>query len=808
MSTRYVWGKYSLALEQQDALPYPSSWEVYNIDPSNSMYIYRASGYAIENGQIKLVNPRSEVVYWDAMMDDRNKYSFNGNTYFYIANEDGGYRNPISGGVYYGASPRFVLSMKYNSAHEMRNFMTNDGQGRTIYSGSVGQGDEHLGTVSNAASSAYPQNGVSGNYWYVYQGSDTITASSISYSTNSPMGGQPITITVAPANPTYGGNIRYNYQVQLDNGSWTTISSNNTSTTYSYTIPFGTNTFRARVQASDATGFTDSDYTTGTILNVTNNMPPSVPATISVPESILTGTTITISWAASTDTVGAALEGYILERSTNGGAQWTQIYQGSSTSTTNSVLLGVTSVMYRVKAYDAEGAESGYRTSSQVTVTQNTAPTTPSSITVPESIIEGTPYNVTWASTSDAQGNFGGYSLERRIDSTGSWTVMYTGDHTTFSDAALTDWTTVTYRVRAYDTQNFYSEYTTSPERTVIHNIAPTAPTNINLTNIVSGQEATISWGAASDSDGTIVSYTCQRSIDQNGYTTIYTGNALTCTDNIGTDWAVVSYRVFATDDDGANSPYTTSAVTDVNDGYLYITTGEDTDMGIQNVPWDFIFNISATGATQPTTLNISVQLDGNTIYENNGNAPQASYSVPIDPRAFSTGDHVIIIAATSTSFASATATFTFEVTAMDFPDGGIAYDLQDYEENPVFPFVLASMVLMPNGDTLSNTVPNFGNVSRIQQLTYTGTGTSGTSNPTRIHFVFEPSIIIIRRNGSMQYEAMLVKGNTVAGSDRNTATNGITITWGGRDVSWYSTVSANVQLNAASATYDVIALG
>ena len=156
MSNRYVWGKYSLALEQQGALPYPSSWEVYNIDPSNGMYIYRASAYAIENGQIKLVNPQSEVAYWDAMMDDRNEYYFNGNTYFYIANEDGGYRNPISGGVYYGASPRFVLSMKYNSAHEMRNFLTNDGQGRTIYSGSVGQGEEHLGNVSNAASSTYP----------------------------------------------------------------------------------------------------------------------------------------------------------------------------------------------------------------------------------------------------------------------------------------------------------------------------------------------------------------------------------------------------------------------------------------------------------------------------------------------------------------------------------------------------------------------------------------------------------------------------------------------------------------------------
>lgn len=814
MATRYVWGKRNLTLQENGTLAsdsstgnYPTLAHAFHTGRHPAIPILKSSaiqpGTSDQNGaKIELVSPTAvDLSPYDSQRISAGEYFCFGNL------TEGEYStSDTTFDVMYatincdlrGLGQENSTFNIYRTFAELTGAVTRYSQ---YIAGSV------IGTVSNSSSSAYPQNGASGSSWYTYQGSDSITASSLSYSTTAPKGGQPITITVAPANPTYGGNIRYNYQVQLDNGSWTTISSNNTVTTYNYTIPFGTNTFRARVQASDSWGFTDTDYTTGSILTVNNNEPPSVPASITVPQTILTGTTVTISWAASTDTVGAALEGYILERSTNGGAQWSQIYQGSATSTTNSVLLGTTSVMYRVKAYDAEGAESGYRTSSQVTVTQNTAPTTPSSISVPESIVDGTPYNVTWASTTDAQGNFGGYSLERQVNS-GSWSVVYTGDQTTYQDTAQSSWDTVTYRIRAYDTQNFYSDYTTSPTRTVTHNVAPNPPASITLTNIVVGQQATISWGAATDSDGTIVSYTCQRSIDQNGYTTIYTGEALTCTDTIGEEWAVVSYRVFATDDDGANSTYTVSDVTDVNDGFLYITTGEETDLGTKNTPWNFVFNISATGSTQPTTVDITLELDGHVIYTNAGNAPQPSYTVPIDTRAFSSGEHTLVVAATSENFASATATFTFNVTNMNFPDAGVAIQFEDNEANPLFNFTLASMVLMPNGEMLSDVIPNFGNVARIQNLTYIGNGASGSGSPNRLHFQFKPLLVFIRQNGSMQYEAILINGNTVANSDRSTVTNGVTVTWGDQDVTWYSATSANVQLNAALAVYDVVAIG
>ena len=96
--------------------------------------------------------------------------------------------------------------------------------------------------------------------------------------------------------------------------------------------------------------------------SVNTNTAPTTPSSISVPGSIQGGSTITVSWGASTDKE-SNLEGYILERSTDGGKSWSQVYQGSSRSTTNTVAFGTASVMYRVKAYDSEGLSSAYKTS-------------------------------------------------------------------------------------------------------------------------------------------------------------------------------------------------------------------------------------------------------------------------------------------------------------------------------------------------------------------------------------------------------------------------------------------------------------
>lgn len=210
---------------------------------------------------------------------------------------------------------------------------------------------------------------------------------------------------------------------------------------------------------------------------VSTNTAPSTPGSISAPSSIMGGTNISISWAKSSD-AESNLAGYKVERSTNGGSSWSQIYQGTATSTTNNVAFGTTSVMYRVKAYDTEGLESGWRTSSQVTVVNNNAPSAPPSIAVPNDIKGGSTLVISWTAASDSDKNLSGYILERSIDGGSAYTQVYKGDALTYTDTITKSWSTVMYRVKAYDRYDAQSGYTTSTKRTVDNNTAPTITTS------------------------------------------------------------------------------------------------------------------------------------------------------------------------------------------------------------------------------------------------------------------------------------------------------------------------------------------
>ena len=228
--------------------------------------------------------------------------------------------------------------------------------------------------------------------------------------------------------------------------------------------------------ASDSYGVRPALVLPSTLLvsddgSITTNTAPTTPPSITIPDSISGGSTITVSWGASTDAEGN-LEGYIVERSVDGGSQWSQIYQGSALSTTNSVPFGTPSVMYRVKAYDSEGLESGWRTSNQVTVINNTAPGAPPSITVPLTVIGGESLTITWTASTDTDNNLEGYILQRKV-AAGEWTQVFQGNALSFQDTITKGWTSVQYRVAAYDTYDAQSAWTTSETRTVDNNTAP-----------------------------------------------------------------------------------------------------------------------------------------------------------------------------------------------------------------------------------------------------------------------------------------------------------------------------------------------
>ncbi len=106
------------------------------------------------------------------------------------------------------------------------------------------------------------------------------------------------------------------------------------------------------------------------------------------------------------------------------------------------------------------------------TITWNTAPTTPPSITPPASVYSGQVARVEWGASTDPDGDPITYKLERSYNG-GSYTQIYSGTTRTFDDTITTAMNTVRWRVKAADTFGNESGYVTTATITVIHNQPP-----------------------------------------------------------------------------------------------------------------------------------------------------------------------------------------------------------------------------------------------------------------------------------------------------------------------------------------------
>ena len=301
------------------------------------------------------------------------------------------------------------------------------------------QGD-FLGYISSESPDAYPQDGVSGNYWYSDRTAITVSPpSSISVSPNPPKGGSNVSVSWGAASSGGGAISNYELSKQVDGGSWTVVGTYGGSTrTASVPVAKGTETIAFRVRAKDENGHW-SDYKTSGTYTVKNNTAPGAPGSITVPETVYGGKETEISWTAASDPDGN-LSGYILERQTDGGS-WSQRYKGSGRSYADTVPFGTASVCYRVKAYDGENLSSGYTTSPTRSVVN--APDVPV-LTVPELAMEGQTVPVSWTAATHATG----YTLERKGSTDEDWTQVYSGQALSASETAGA-WTAVQYRVKA-----------------------------------------------------------------------------------------------------------------------------------------------------------------------------------------------------------------------------------------------------------------------------------------------------------------------------------------------------------------------
>lgn len=128
-----------------------------------------------------------------------------------------------------------------------------------------------------------------------------------------------------------------------------------------------------------------------------------------------------------------------------------------------------------------------------------------------------------------------------------------------------------------------------------------------------------------------------------------------------------------------------------------------------------------------------------------------------------------------------------------------------------------------PYWTTLSDLASAMG-ACQIQKGTYTGTGTYGSSNPTKLTFNFTPKIVFVYPNTTTGVNSPILfpmingmpDGHGVYISNASTGYYvgmALTVSWSGTTVSFYSshstaTIAKSSQMNQSGLTYSYVALG
>lgn len=282
------------------------------------------------------------------------------------------------------------------------------------------------------------------------------------------------------------------------------------------------------------------------------------------------------------------------------------------------------------------------------------------------------------------------YRYEYSVNGGTSWVLIGTTTETSQTVTIPEGSPSFQARVRAQDDLGFTSTtYVYSSAVTVINNEPPTAPGSISIGNIVAGQAVTITLTAATDPDGTVVKYIYERSIDGSGWSQIAEVNALTYTDNVGTEWATVAYRACAVDDDGAAGPYATGETSTVNEGVLYIS-GPAPDMGTVLAIFTAQISVGVSGSAA-TDVALYVDMDGQCLYDGLVDTGE-TVPIEIDTRLLSGGNHVIAATASKGGYVQASALFKFS-TASELSDGGLMMQFSDRLGRAIFPRTVAAAV-------------------------------------------------------------------------------------------------------------------
>ena len=311
-------------------------------------------------------------------------------------------------------------------------------------------------------------------------------------------------------------------------------------------------------------------------------------------------------------------------------------------------------------------------------VVTNQPPTAPGTITVPSAGSKGGSLTVSWTASTDPDGNLSGYTLQRMVDS-GSWTQVYQGANTSFTDTLPATANSVQYRVQAYDAAGATSDWTTSSSVPVYGSPKLTVPIQA-----MQGQQVSVSWTGIDGAD----SYILQRkSNTDSDFTQVYAGEALTFSETAGT-WTSVQYRVCAVFG-STNGAWATSGSIPVVSASALVVSGSDGDLG--TLTSDVEYTVSSDG-TNPITVEEDVNGTVRTFTAVNG----GTNVIPVVD--LPTGTGTITIKATTQATAgevTVTRSWTYAKGAPVFSDSGSLAQLQQQGAN-IWPKTIAEAIRTP----------------------------------------------------------------------------------------------------------------
>jgi YD repeat-containing protein len=334
------------------------------------------------------------------------------------------------------------------------------------------------------------------------------------------------------------------YKIERCQGSGCTSFTQITTTSgasYSDTSLSQGSTYTYRVRAYDAAG-NNSGYSNTAAVTLADTTPPSAPAGLTA--SLSGGSTVNLSWSASTDNVAVA--GYAIERCQGSGCtSFTQITTTGSTSYSDGGVSNGFAYGYRVRAYDAAGNYSGYSNTATVTLADTSPPTAPSGLTASAS--SWSTVNLSWSASTDNVG-VAGYKIYR------GGTQIGTSAGTSYTDSTTAPNSSYSYTVSAYDAAGNNSGQSGAVGVTTPSAPAPSAPSGLTAA-VLGDTQITLTWNAASDTGGPgIAGYKIYR-----GGTQIGTTTATSFTDTGVSAFNTYTYTVAAYDSFGTTSGQSSS---------------------------------------------------------------------------------------------------------------------------------------------------------------------------------------------------------------------------------------------------------